>query len=88
MSMAPPQQGQGQNMMFGQPAEPDSGSAARQLISEVAPINSALQQLAQSHPDLSQTIDQMLQLLKQGLMQSISQMQSPQPNQGGNPQIG
>jgi hypothetical protein len=79
MSSYPPQgpSQEGQGMMFGssQQSQPDAGGAATQLIQEVAPISSALQQLSESHPELSETIDQMLQLLKQGIVQSVSQMQ-------------
>jgi hypothetical protein len=88
--MTPPSQmGVPQGAMFGgSQQQPDSNSAARQIISEVAPITSALSQLAQSHQELAETVDICLQALKKGLMDAISQMQSQQGNQAGTPQYG
>lgn len=84
MSAYSPQE---QPQMFGQgsPQQPDD-SAARQLISEIAPINSALMGLAQAHPEMAESIDQMLQLLKQAITQSLGQMQGGQ--EGGQPAYG
>jgi hypothetical protein len=84
MSSYPPEQPQPeQGMMFQQPQQPDPASAGRQLLTEVAPISQAIQALATAHPDMSEGADQMLQILKAMVIQSISQMQGSQ--EGGTP---
>ncbi len=66
------------------PNAPQEESAGKQLMVEVASLNSSLQDLARNHPELAETIDGMLQLLKRGVIQSISQMQT-QASEGGTP---
>lgn len=51
-------------------------SASKQLISEVASVHSSLKGLAQSHPEMADSVDQAIDLLKQGMTKAISAMQS------------
>jgi len=76
-SQSSPQQGQ--SPLFAQQQQDsqqqDAQSAAKQLISEMASIHSALQGLAQSHPEMAQNVDQAFQVLQAGMDKVISGMQ-------------
>jgi hypothetical protein len=54
------------------------------LIAEVAPINASLMGLAQAHPELAPAVEQMIMILKEGIIQSVTQMQT-QGSEGGTP---
>lgn len=74
-----------QSSMFSSPQPDDGASSSRQTIAEAAPISSALQAFAQAHPSMSESIDQMMQIFKQAIVQEISQSQG---SEGGMPAYG
>lgn len=78
----------GQEGMFpssSQSAQPSQSQepSINQLYSTVAQVHSSLLQLAKQYPDMSDSVDQSVQLLKTGLSKAISNMQSSQAQQGG-----
>lgn len=60
-------------------------STARQLLSEMAPLNASLKKLAEQYPQMSKSVDSALQVLLKGFNEAVSQMQSPRDGEGNNP---
>jgi|SRR3977135_1810827 len=86
--MTPPnqlQQGQqnsqqSQSSMFGGSSQANQQqaqqSASKQLIQEMASTVSSLKGLAKAHPEMSESVDKAIELLKGGMTKAISGMQS------------
>jgi len=92
MSTYPPQgpqqsyqQNQQPSGMFGSGQQV---SPARQLISDSAPITQMLSEYVKQHPEMQAPVEQMLEILKQGLQSAISQMEVPQSSDSGAPAYG
>lgn len=75
----------GQEGMFPSSQQPSQSQepSINQLYSTVAQAHSILLQIAKQYPDMSDSVDQSVQLLKTGLSKAISNMQSSQAQQGG-----
>jgi hypothetical protein len=91
MSAYPPQQEMQQEsnaqLFGGGYSAPATPSPARQLLEDVAKVTSVLQELATTHPELTESIEAALQVLGQGVVQASQQMQSV-GSEGGTPPIG
>lgn len=68
----------GQGMFGGSQASQQQAqqSASKQLIQEMASSVSTLKGLAKAHPEMSESVDKAIEILKGGMTKAISGMQS------------